>query len=397
LDSLTINNTGASFGVGVHLVTTADSNSVTNSNINISLASASLSNSAGIAISTNTSNVTTAGNNGNGNNVFDNNTITGGYYGITAVGTSTTTYSAKDNDVTNNRLFGQAFYGIYWYNQDSTKINGNTIDNMLSSNVNSFGMDLRYTERFELKRNKINRTGQYGIYLANTNFQNGTGTVRSEISNNMIGGMFYNTNPSGVYTQTQFRNIDFWHNTINVVNLGNGNAFNMNQNSATTHTGLDFRNNTFTATNNIGAVGYFYYTNSNPFSNFLNNNIWGSNSSVSQALFSCSNYNTNQWIQASLGSCQSGPNTSSCKWQAPQFNNDLTDLHSLSSSLSNWGTNIGAVTSDIDGDTRPLSPSSTVDVGADEYNIPALNIGAASVVTPVAPMTIGTQGRHYSN
>ncbi len=66
-------------------------------------------------------------------------------------------------------------------------------------------------------------------------------------------------------------------------------------------------------------------------------------------------------------------------------------MHSLSSSLSNWGTNIGAVTSDIDGDTRPLSPSSTVDVGADEYNIPALNIGAASVVTPVAPMTIGTQ------
>jgi parallel beta-helix repeat protein len=389
LDSLTINNTGASFGVGVHLVTTADSNFVTNSNINISLASASLSNSAGIAISTNTSNVTTAGNNGN-NNVFDNNTITGGYFGISAVGTSTTVF-CKRNDVTNNRLFGQAFYGIYWYNQDSTKINGNTIDNMLSSNVNSFGMDLRYTERFELKRNKINRTGQYGIYLANTNFQNGTGTVRSEISNNMIGGMFYNTNPSGVYTQTQFRNIDFWHNTINVVNLGNGNAFNMNQNSATTHTGLDFRNNTFTATNNIGAVGYFYYTNSNPFSNFLNNNIWGSNSSVSQALFSCSNYNTNQWIQASLGSCQSGPNTSSCKWQAPQFNNDLTDLHSLSSSLSNWGTNIGAVTSDIDGDTRPLSPSSTVDVGADEYNIPALNIGAASVVTPVAPMTIGTQ------
>jgi hypothetical protein len=82
-------------------------------------------------------------------------------------------------------------------------------------------MDLRYTERFELKKNKINRTGQYGIFLSNTNFQNGTGTVRSEISNNMIGGTFYNLNPIGLYTQTQFRNIDFWHNTIHVVNQGN--------------------------------------------------------------------------------------------------------------------------------------------------------------------------------
>jgi hypothetical protein len=390
LDSLTINNTGASFGVGVHLVTTADSNFVKNSNINISLASASLSNSAGIAISTNTASVTTAGNNGN-NNVFDNNTITGGYYGISAMGTSTTVF-CKRNDVTNNRLFGQAFYGIYWYNQDSTKINGNTIDNMLSSNVNSFGMDLRYTERFELKKNKINRTGQYGIFLSNTNFQNGTGTVRSEISNNMIGGTFYNLNPIGLYTQTQFRNIDFWHNTIHVVNQGNGNAFNMNQTSATSHTGLDFRNNTFTATNNSAPVGYFYYNSGSiPFSNFLNNNIWGSNSSASQAFFSCSNYNTNGWILANVSSCISGLNTLSCRNLDPQFINGLTDLHSIQSPLSNWGTNIGAVTSDIDGDTRPLSPSSTVDVGADEYNIPALNIGAASVVTPVAPMTLGTQ------
>jgi hypothetical protein len=390
LDSLTINNTGASFGVGVHLVTTADSNFVTNSNINISLASASLSNSAGIAISTNTASVTTAGNNGN-NNVFDNNTITGGYYGISAMGTSTTVF-CKRNDVTNNRLFGQAFYGIYWYNQDSTKINGNTIDNMLSSNVNSFGMDLRYTERFELKKNKINRTGQYGIFLSNTNFQNGTGTVRSEISNNMIGGTFYNLNPIGLYTQTQFRNIDFWHNTIHVVNQGNGNAFNMNQTSATSHTGLDFRNNTFTATNNSAPVGYFYYNSGSiPFSNFLNNNIWGSNSSASQALFSCSNYNTNGWILANVSSCISGLNTLSCRNLDPQFINGLTDLHSIQSPLSNWGTNIGAVTSDIDGDTRPLSPSSTVDVGADEYNIPNLNTGAASVVTPVAPMTTGTQ------
>lgn len=389
LDSLTINNTGTNFGVGVHLVTTADSNFVTNSNINIALANTSFSNSAGIAISTNTSNVTTAGNNGN-NNIFNNNTIRGGYYGISAVGTSTTVF-CKGNEVRNNRLIGQAFYGIYWYNQDSTKINGNTIDSMLVSNVNSYGMDLRFTQRFELERNKINRVGQFGIFLSNTNFQSGTGTARSEISNNMIGGIFYNSTPNGVYTQTEFRNIDFWHNTIHVVNQGTGYAFYMSQNSATTHSGLDFRNNTFSATNNSNPVGYFYYSNSNPFISFANNNIWGSISSSPHAYFSCSNYNTNTWILANVSSCISGLNTLSCRNLDPQFINGMTDLHTLQSALSNWGTNLAAVTTDIDGDTRPLAPSATVDVGADEYNMPADNSGVVAIISPSPPLTTGLQ------
>ncbi|MBK7958255.1 MAG: hypothetical protein IPK03_09130 [Bacteroidetes bacterium] len=146
LDSLTINNTGTSLGVGVHLVTASDSNFVKNSNINISLASTSFSNSAGIAISTNTSNVTSAGNNGN-KNIIDNNTINGGYYGIVAMGINTTTFNTN-NQIINNRLSGQALNGIYVYYQDLIKINGNNVDNMLSTSTGAAGISASYIERF---------------------------------------------------------------------------------------------------------------------------------------------------------------------------------------------------------------------------------------------------------
>ncbi|MBK7958254.1 MAG: hypothetical protein IPK03_09125 [Bacteroidetes bacterium] len=240
-----------------------------------------------------------------------------------------------------------------------------------------------------MKKNRINRTGQYGMYLQNVNYQLGSGTTRSEISNNMIGGIFNNTSPYGVYINAQMRNVDFWHNTINVVNLGSGYAFFMQYTSPGTFGGLDFRNNSITATNNTNYVAYFYFTPNNPFTVFSNNNIYGSNTASTTALFSCSGYSTNSWL-GSGSSCVAFNNVN-CIWLPPQYINDATDLHSLSNNLSNVGVNIATVTTDIDGDTRPLSPSSTVDIGADEYNVPAENIGAISVITPVAPITVGLQ------
>jgi len=249
------------------MVTTADSNYVKNSNINISLASTSFSSSAGIAICTNTSAVTGAGNNGN-KNIIDNNAITGGYFGIAASGTNSTTF-CKRNELTNNRINGAAYYGIYFQYQDSCKENGNTIDNMLATNTGSYGLYNYYVEHFEIKKNRINRVGQYGMYLNNMNYQLGSGTDRSEMSNNMIGGIFYAANPNAIYVPGQMRNVDIWHNTANVVNAGSstGPVWYSQQTTAGYLGGLDFRNNTFTCTNFSGSfAAYNYWTSSAPMS-----------------------------------------------------------------------------------------------------------------------------------
>ncbi len=393
LDSLTINNLGATFGIGVHMTAISDSNFVQNSNINISLASSSNSNSAGIAISANTSSASSSGNNGNKNSL-NNNFINGGFYGISCVGTSAGVFCQR-NEVTNNRLFGQASYGIALNWQNLAKVNGNTIDNMLSSNTNSYGLFFSEVDNFEVNKNTINRFGAYGMFFQGTNHQGGSGTNRSQIINNMIGGITYNTNPYGVYFNTYsgvgtYRNVDFWHNSIHLSNAAGGMAhFMQNTTSSTTVVGLDYRNNTFSANNNTNWVGYFYNGGyGSPFTSFLNNNLYSiSNPNGSICLINTSGGSGNSWISASFG----GANTSSCFWLDPQFINNNTNLHSISAALSNKGVNIGTVTTDIDGDTRPLSPSLTVDIGADEFNVPAENIGVFAIISPGYPLVNGLQ------
>ncbi|MBK7957079.1 MAG: right-handed parallel beta-helix repeat-containing protein [Bacteroidetes bacterium] len=389
LDSLTINNPGTGYGIGVHITGGADSNFVQNSIINISLASTSFSNSAGVAISSTAASATGTGNNGNSNRIF-NNTINGGYYGITALGTNTTIFCLR-NDISNNVLNGQAYYGIFTQYQDLIKINGNTIDNMLSSNTNSAGLYCAYVERFELKKNKINRSGQYGMNLNYMNYQLGTGTARSEISNNMIGGTFYSTNPYGLYLANQGRHIDIWHNSIHVINMGSGYGFYFQYQTSGTYEGLDFANNTITATNNTNYVSWMYWstglTPSNPIINFMSNNIWSPNTTSSLAVFNQNGYTGAGWISANTN----GLNTLTCKNLDPQYLNEATNLHIIQGNLNDVGTNLSQVNTDIDGDIRPLAPSSTVDIGADEFAVPALNIGPVALVSPTAPLTSGLQ------
>ncbi|MBK7958250.1 MAG: hypothetical protein IPK03_09105 [Bacteroidetes bacterium] len=391
LDSLTINNTGTSFGTGVHITSLSDSNFVQNSIINISLASTSFSNSAGIAISTIAANATGAGNNGN-TNTINNNAINGGYFGITAIGTNSTTFCLR-NIITNNILNGQAYYGIYHFYQNNTKVNGNAVDNMLSTNTNGYAMQFQNIDNFEINKNKINRFGQMGMYFNGTNHQGGSGTNRSQINNNMIGGIAYNANPYGMYFQigsapSTYRYVDFWHNTIHIDNMSSsGYAHYFSNTTANSIFGLDYRNNTFTVKGNTSTFFYSRNTSGPTFINFLNNNIYSiSNPAGSSVYMTTSSTSGNAWISASFG----GVNTSSCRGVDPLFINASTNLHTISTPLSNVGINT-SITSDIDGDVRPLAPSGTVDIGADEFNIPAENIGAFAVISPALPLTPGLQ------
>jgi hypothetical protein len=75
----------------------------------------------------------------------------------------------------------------------------------------------------------------------------------------------------------------------------------------------------------------------------------------------------------------------------PIYINNLTDLHSIAGQLNDAGDNTAGVTIDIDGDARPLSPATTVDIGADEYNMPPDNTSVTAIVSPSCPLSAGLQ------
>ncbi len=112
IDSLVIDASGpnATYGFGVQLFNDADSNVVKNCTILANNSSTS-TNYAGVVISNSETSATTTGLTRCDGNLIDNNTITGGYYGITLTGN--TAEPVTNNTLSRNRITDFYSYGIY--------------------------------------------------------------------------------------------------------------------------------------------------------------------------------------------------------------------------------------------------------------------------------------------
>lgn len=369
LDSLTISNTDATYGYGVQITNSADSNIISNCNVITNVASTS-SNFAGITISGAT--VTANGDFGD-DNLIQNNTVTGGYYGITMRGTGTTTFNQR-NKVINNVIRDFYYYGVYCYYQNLTEITGNTITARSTGSATGYGTYLGYVDRFIIEKNHYHNLGATAIYTTNGNYQGGTGTFRARIVNNMIGGGWLDTTPYGIYLSTNSRYIDVWHNSIS---MNNGNSRGL---YLTSGLGNDIRNNSFAVYGST--TGYAIYISSATYVSAVNyNNYYAPGSS--NFIYLGSAYTTATFIGGG------GFNTNSLNGD-PLYQNLATNLHTTGLQLYDAGTNVG-VTTDIDGDVRPLAPTALYDIGADEFT-PSLNDAGITVLTsPVVPFAAGNQ------
>ncbi|MFM2017464.1 MAG: hypothetical protein RL007_1120, partial [Bacteroidota bacterium] len=216
LDSLTLVNNDASFGFGVHITNSADSNTVSNCNVIVNAASTS-ANFAGIVIGGTT--VTTNGDHGD-DNLIQNNSVTGGYYGISMRGSSTTIFNQR-NRIIGNTIQDVYFYGVYCIYQNLPEISRNTISVRATATTSAYGIYLSTADRFIINRNRVISSGIYGIYLVTANYQNAASTSRASVTNNMIGGSFLSTTPYGIYATTNTTNVDFFHNSVSMTS-GNG-------------------------------------------------------------------------------------------------------------------------------------------------------------------------------
>jgi gliding motility-associated-like protein len=224
-DSLVINANTGTYGYGVQLMSNTDSNIVKNCTINVSTTSTD-QNFAGIVINGSDAGPVSTGIVLSDFNTFENNTITGGYYGITLVA-SFDNGANGNNKISRNTIKDFYQYGIYVAGSYATVIEKNIISRPTRTTVADFYGIYFTTEKNTgcfIRKNRI--TNPFGgapastaaFYGINFNNSNGsTGGINNEnlVSNNLI----YNLNGNGIQygiANTASGYAWYFHNTISL-------------------------------------------------------------------------------------------------------------------------------------------------------------------------------------
>ncbi|RYZ24611.1 MAG: hypothetical protein EOO16_00490 [Chitinophagaceae bacterium] len=275
-DHITFNNfvinaggtTTSQYGYGVQLLNDADSNTINNFTININTTSTSTQ-YGGIIMSSSATGPTTTGSTLSDGNVFSNNTINGGYYGITLVGSSTE--AVRQNTVVRNKILDFYQYGIYLMGNFNTIIDSNTFSRptRLAANLTDFygvyGTGL--STQVLISRNTFtNPFGGapastntfYGVYFTGTD---ALGFLENKVYNNLIWNLTGSGNVYGFYNSGS-DNIWYHHNTIVLDgNPAASTATNVARAfyQTTTAAGIEFKNNIVAITRSGNATKHAVY------------------------------------------------------------------------------------------------------------------------------------------
>ena len=354
IQNMTIAHTGTADVWGVHFMNASDHNTIDNCTFNLPIATTT--DMIAIIASNSYTSETSEGNNANYLTI-SNNTIVGGETGIHLEGAATENVG---NRILNNTISFCDDHGIQMDEQDSITIVGNTIHDLQNTqadgvtcnditfatithndlNVPDIGFDLHDMSNFNFSYNKVIAI-DLGVDVDDAN--DGTPpSSNSLVSNNMI----HATDEAGM-SWDDAEHINVYHNSV----YGNP-AIHFNDNNE-----MELINNIFVADDDYafedddGTVGEW---------NVIENNIYFNNST--NLIEFGPDYATLAAWQAGVGAF---PQAGSIEGK-PIFYS-ATDLHILAGIPSDAGLNIATITDDIDGDTRPFAPSTTVDIGADEF------------------------------
>jgi hypothetical protein len=376
INNLVINATGGTYGYGIQLTSNADNNKITNNTINGDLTATSL-NFAGIVVSGSATSATSAGDAGSGN-LIQGNTVNGGYYGITLLGS--TTSLNQGNAVRNNIVRDFYTYGIYTGYQDGAVVAGNDVARPLRTNPSSFyGIyNTSLSRNLTVEKNRIHDAFNgnaastsllYGIYL-------GTGAgATATAPNDVVNNVFYNLSGNGLQYLVYSSGAAYSR-------IYNNSVASNEQGSTTTaatygvySTGAnaDIKNNVISITRGgTGIKTGLYYTTNAPASNY--NDIYVPNGNVG---YYATTYATLANWQAANGGAFDQNSVSA----DPIFASASTgNLLPSNSQLNNAGTPLARVTDDITGATRGAVP----DMGAYEFTPVATDLAAAGLAGPAA-------------
>ena len=309
-------------------------------------------NSAVITATATSTSTSSSGNNAS-NLLVKDCKIIGGNYGISVYGSGTSALSPNFTFL-NNEFVDQYSYGIGLGYVNNVVATGNDID--VNRSTFAYGFYAFSSSNFTIKQNQI-FSSYYGLYFSQVNTLTPLPTMNSEVSNNFIGGGTY-----GIYCST-FGKFNMYHNTVRGGTYG--------YYSFGTNPDLNFRNNIF-----VGGSNYAWYSSTAlPTGAVINYNLYfttGSNIAYNGAAYA---------TLAAWQTAQTGYNTNSLSGDPGLLSN--TDFHIVGTLPNDVGLN-GLATVDIDGDTRPMSGSTVVDMGADEFTPLTWDASLEAFMVPLA-------------
>lgn len=248
LDSLIIDATSGTYGWGILLTNSADSNTIKRCSINSSGSSTS-NNFIGLLVNGSQSAISGSGNNGN-YNIITNNTFNGGYYGVYLYGNTTNSAQNVGNIVSNNTINDMYSYGVYLaYTSNGTIISKNNISRATRTNSTTTGGVFLTTGCIGtlVEKNVIHNlfdalptstSVTYSFYDA----ADGKAGLENKFFNNIVYNIGGNGTVYGFYN-TGADSVKIYHNTfvLDDPNATTGNTYGFYQTGLAT--GIDFRNN----------------------------------------------------------------------------------------------------------------------------------------------------------
>ena len=243
IDGLNVSSGNGSYGIGILLTNSADSNVIKNCTITTDLANTG-SNWAGISMSGSKSSSVSSGSNCD-DNLIENNTVIGGYYGISM-------YTTSGNIVRNNEVRDFYLYGIYNNVPTNSLVEGNNVHRPTRSTVSAFyGIHQGgAASGTRITRNRLHdpfsgtttpgTSVTYPIYFSSSDAAVGS---ESLVDNNIMYALNGGGTIAGIYNSGS-NNVHYYHNTIAIDDAGFvGSQASRGFYQTTSASGIRFHNN----------------------------------------------------------------------------------------------------------------------------------------------------------
>jgi trimeric autotransporter adhesin len=371
-DNLTIDGSTGTYGFTVQMINNADSNTISHCVINTN-ATATTTNFAGIVIGGTATSATTADNSGCDANRITANTINGGDYGITTMG-SATTLAIQRNIIEKNIIQNWYNYGIYVGGSSQERIDSNDITRAArpSAPTTSYGIYLTgLSVNARILKNRIHAifdgspttTSDFSaIYFSSVDALGGFENV---VANNIIYDIKGNGTIYGLHNVGS-DNALYYYNTIalNTPASTPGSAKNTRGIFQTTAAaGIQFRNNLITIDRGgSGPKHGIYMATATTTYTSNNNDLYLINNPTHFVGYDGSNRTTLlDWQTAT------SKDANSASVDPVYANLPIGNLEPTSSPLNNLGAPFTIVTDDIK--SRPRD-AGTPDIGAYEFTVP---------------------------
>ncbi len=397
-DNLHIKSSGTgTFGWGIHFTDMASHITINNCIVENNTDQTGTG-FAGIVGSTSQTTATTAGMSAH-SITLTNNTVIGGYYGITFNGPTTGTGSAN-NVFSNNTVIDYHLYGMYLRAMEASIIHGNNLTRPNRTTTGSFYGIYCLAGNWngtEISANRIHNS--LGMAASSTSlayplyFSGVAGTEEEPV--NVFNNVVYNINNSGVQygiyvlgATTQY--INFYHNSISLANTQatGTSAIRGFWQSVAGSGPVVLKNNIFHIENGNNGVKYGIYITSTAAQVTSNNNVLSmqSTTGTSNIGYFGTDYSTlSAWQSAGFDSLSVTSN--------PQFVSAQLNLTPQNPAIKGLGENLTAtVPVDIGGTVRSTTP----DPGAVEFTVtdcaPVTNIVVSAITNDGATVSWDSPG-----